>query len=106
MATTTQEPGRAPPIQRAPDSQPYIEDHALIGDLHTAALVAKDGSIDFLCLPDFDYGSCFTSLLGTPDNGRWKIAPIEPVRTVRAPLPRQHADPRDRASRPTTARFG
>ena len=58
------------------NSQPYIEDNALIGDLHTAALVAKDGSIDFLCLPDFDSGSCFTSLLGTPENGRWKIAPI------------------------------
>ena len=59
-----------------------IEDHAVIGDLHTAALVAKDGSIDFLCLPDFDDGSCFTSLLGTPENGRWRIAPIKPVRSV------------------------
>ena len=64
------------------EPQPAIEDHALIGDLHTAALVAKDGSIDFLCLPDFDSGSCFTSLLGTPENGRWKIAPVRPVSSV------------------------
>ncbi|RYZ43136.1 MAG: glycoside hydrolase family 15 protein [Myxococcaceae bacterium] len=60
-----------------------IEDHALLGDLYTAALVARDGSIDFLCLPDFDSDACFTSLLGTPDNGRWKLAPTAPVREVR-----------------------
>lgn len=66
----------------APEPQIAIEDHALIGDLQTAALVAKDGSIDFLCLPDFDDGSCFTSLLGTPENGRWRIAPVKPVRSV------------------------
>ncbi|RKH17721.1 glycoside hydrolase family 15 protein [Corallococcus praedator] len=60
-----------------------IEDHALLGDLHTAALVARDGSIDFLCLPDFDSDACFTSLLGTPENGRWKLAPKTPVREVR-----------------------
>ncbi|NTX35263.1 glycoside hydrolase family 15 protein [Myxococcus sp. CA033] len=60
-----------------------IEDHALLGDLYTAALVAKDGSIDFLCLPDFDSDACFTSLLGTADNGRWKVAPTSPVREVK-----------------------
>ncbi|RKG80087.1 glycoside hydrolase family 15 protein [Corallococcus terminator] len=60
-----------------------IEDHALLGDLYTAALVARDGSIDFLCLPDFDSDACFTSLLGTPENGRWKLAPKTPVREVR-----------------------
>src|SRR5262245_21367561 len=64
-------------------SAALIEDHALIGDLRTAALVAKDGSIDFLCLPDFDSNPPFASLLGTPANGRWLIAPTEPVREVR-----------------------
>jgi GH15 family glucan-1,4-alpha-glucosidase len=63
--------------------QPAIEDYALIGDLCTAALVSKAGSIDFLCLPDFDSDACFAALLGTPANGRWKIAPRAPVRAVR-----------------------
>ncbi|HEY3477628.1 MAG TPA: trehalase-like domain-containing protein, partial [Streptomyces sp.] len=53
-----------------------IEDYALIGDLQTAALVGKDGSIDWLCLPRFDSGACFAALLGDADNGRWRIAPV------------------------------
>ncbi len=66
-----------------PEPSVLIEDNALIGDMYTAALVARDGAVDFLCLPDFDSGACFTSLLGTANNGRWKIAPQQPVREVR-----------------------
>ena len=60
-----------------------IEDYALIGDLQTGALVARDGSIDWLCVPRFDSPACFAALLGTEDNGRWKIAPTGEVRNVR-----------------------
>ena len=56
-----------------------IEDYALIGDLQTAALVARGGSIDWCCFPRFDSGACFAALLGTPDNGRWLVSPIGPV---------------------------
>ena len=55
-----------------------IEDYALIGDLETAALVDKNGSIDWLCWPDFSSAACFVSLLGTGENGYWKIAPAGP----------------------------
>ena len=60
-----------------------IEDYALIGDCQTAALVGRDGSIDWLCLPRFDSGACFAALLGTPEHGRWQIAPAGDVRRVR-----------------------
>jgi GH15 family glucan-1,4-alpha-glucosidase len=65
-----------------------IEDYALIGDCQTAALVGRDGSIDWLCLPRFDSGACFAALLGTPDHGRWLLAPRGEVRKVR----RQYRD--------------
>ncbi|MGQ0713445.1 MAG: glycoside hydrolase family 15 protein [Gemmatimonadaceae bacterium] len=52
-----------------------IEDYALLGDCETAALVSRDGSIDWLCWPRFDSGACFAALLGGPEHGRWKLAP-------------------------------
>ena len=55
-----------------------IEDYALIGDCGTAALVGRNGSIDWLCLPRFDLPACFAALLGEPEHGRWLIAPRDP----------------------------
>lgn len=59
-----------------------IEDYAVIGDLHTVALVSRDGSMDWLCLPHFDSGAAFASLLGDESNGHWTIAPTERVDAV------------------------
>ena len=59
-----------------------IEDYALIGDCQTAALVARDGSIDWLCFPRFDSGACFAALLGTPEHGRWLLTPTGEIRRV------------------------
>ena len=56
-----------------------IEDYAVIGDCESAALIGRDGSIDWLCWPRFDSGACFAALLGGPEHGRWRIAPVDEV---------------------------
>lgn len=60
-----------------------IEDHALIGDTHTAALVARDGAITWLCLPRFDAPACFAALVGDDDDGQWTLAPVGGVPCTR-----------------------
>jgi GH15 family glucan-1,4-alpha-glucosidase len=60
-----------------------IEDYALIGDCETAALVSLEGSVDWLSFPAFDSAACFAALLGTPEHGRWLLAPAVPVTSVR-----------------------
>lgn len=60
-----------------------INEYAFIGDRRTGALVSPAGSIDWLCLPDFDAPACFAALLGVQDNGRWLLGPVEPATTTR-----------------------
>ncbi|HKW90693.1 MAG TPA: glycoside hydrolase family 15 protein [Methylomirabilota bacterium] len=60
-----------------------IEDYALIGDGESAALVSRAGSVDWLCLPDFDSPACFAALLGAPEHGYWRLAPRDGARSVR-----------------------
>ncbi|WP_026374227.1 glycoside hydrolase family 15 protein [Agrococcus lahaulensis] len=70
----------------APEPSP-IEHYAMIGDRSTAALVGRDGSIDWLCLPHFDSHACFAALLGDRRNGHWRIGPTAPATTTRRYLP-------------------
>ena len=60
-----------------------LEDYGLIGDTQTVALVGRDGSVDWLCLPRFDSGACFAALLGEPRHGRWLLAPISGASSTR-----------------------
>ena len=67
-----------------------IADYAIVGDCRSAALISRDGSLDWLCFPRFDSGACFAALLGDERNGRWLIAPTGEV--VRSRVPRHIAD--------------
>ena len=80
-----------------------LEDYGLIGDMQSAALVGRDGAIDWLCLPRFDSASCFTALLGDERHGRWLLAPAGEVRATRAATGRGRSCSRP-SSRPRTAR--
>src|SRR4051795_6223769 len=59
------------------DNPLRIEDYGLIGDCRSAALVGRNGSIDWLCWPRFDSAACFAALLGDARHGRWRIAPVD-----------------------------
>ncbi len=62
----------------AADTRSKIEDYGLIGNCRTCALVSRDGAIDWLCVPRFDSAACFAALVGSPDNGRWRLTAADP----------------------------
>lgn len=84
MSNTVQVFGSEPRISAtvSDDRPPRIEDHALIGDMRTAALVTKGGTIDWLCLPAFDSDACLAALVGNSKNGHWTITPTVPILEV------------------------
>ncbi|HVY06794.1 MAG TPA: glycoside hydrolase family 15 protein [Burkholderiales bacterium] len=80
-------PSQSHPVQQeaAQNTTPDIADYALVGDCETAALVGRNGSVDWLCWPRFDSGACFAAMLGTRDHGRWLVTAADPAaRATRA----------------------
>ena len=75
-------------------SQP-IESYGFIGNMVSGALVGRDGSIDWLCLPRFDLDAFIAALLGTPDHGRWLIAPHGETKRTQRRYSARHRHPRD-----------
>ena len=80
-----------------------IEDYAIIGDTRTVAAVARDGSIDWWCVPRIDSGAVFAALLGEPEHGRWSIAPDGTGHGNVPPVRRRLARARDRIRNRRTA---
>src|SRR3954469_13123770 len=76
---------RGPPagLHGGPTMPARIQDYALIGGRPAVALVARDGSVDWLCTPRFDSAACFAALLGDPEHGRWLLAPAGTIRATR-----------------------
>ncbi|MEO7131372.1 MAG: glycoside hydrolase family 15 protein [Dermatophilaceae bacterium] len=68
----------AEPSTQDPTNSTPIGDYAVLGDTSTAALVSRRGSVDWLCVPNFDSHACFAAILGTPDHGRWLLGPVDP----------------------------
>ena len=79
-----------------------IEDYALIGDMRSAALISRDGSVDWLCVPRFDSPACFAALLGDDRHGHWSIAPAAVAEAVDNVDDRP--GPKTRAPRPSPGR--
>src|SRR3954463_388363 len=73
----------SPRMNRMNESGTRIEDYAFLSDTQTAALVSRDGCVDWLCFPRFDSGACFAALLGDENNGRWKFSPNEEIKQRR-----------------------